>query len=427
MRLFVPPPGLLTATGESRQAVKFGLASSEWFQLQNHVAAVLALPTDFAEYQMRYGDASSGSLMKDCFDAMHGLRRVAGRYGNPATLRAAVTADPNVMANAERPSHDVYSATLWTAQLAQQDALALRSYLQSIPEISRDKSAPKVVQGIRDLFLGDHQIVAKMIRTRDQYDLLIKELEGLEGDLQGRQEAMRTFTERSSRTRTDLNREIGDLEAKISQLEDAQDAAYQEWLALTISACIAPAVIGIVGVGIMVLLAVPTGGNSFAVGSAITGATAGLAAASLGTAASLARSKYDKLGAEVADRRTLRGKRIVYRRDLGALDRLMQFSIPASSGLIHQVRGVRDAWDQSITEIRTRVGALTVDNLASGPWLRRDAMGAASGRWHEVAQALRAFAVGSFVDSTRVEASGPLPAEDATWQRRFVQGLAASQ
>lgn len=91
MPLFVPSSRVIVNTGESHAASKFVLASTEWFALQNSVQAVLALPFDFDEYTNRYGDASSGLQMRECFSAMHKLRQVATRYGFgsplPQTIR----------------------------------------------------------------------------------------------------------------------------------------------------------------------------------------------------------------------------------------------------------------------------------------------------------------------------------------------------
>ena len=93
MSLYVPS-SLLPPAGDSKEAQRFVLASSEWLDLQTRVQAVLALPSDIGEYEERYGDPSSGSHMKECFDAMHRLQKAASRYGSPKRLRARILNDP---------------------------------------------------------------------------------------------------------------------------------------------------------------------------------------------------------------------------------------------------------------------------------------------------------------------------------------------
>jgi cell division septum initiation protein DivIVA len=219
MALFVPSSQLLIAVGNSQTAQKFILSSREWLDLQNQVQALLALPSNFGEYEQRYGDASSGLQMKECFDAMHVLQNVASKYGNPKSLRANILQNPNFLANAQRPRNDAYSATLWTLQHAHQNAFSLASQLRNIPTIAEGEKPSEVVAGIKSLFLDADQIVDKMRHTVEQLDVLVRELQSLEDELNEAQEAMKIYTQRSSNTRKLLDKEIGSLKNKIEQLE----------------------------------------------------------------------------------------------------------------------------------------------------------------------------------------------------------------
>jgi hypothetical protein len=424
MNLLVPSSVLLQA-GDSKDAQRFVLASSEWLDLQSRVQAVLALPSDIGEYQERYGDSSSGSQMKECFDAMHALQHTAGRYGSPKRLRANILNDPNFLASAARPRNDAFSATVWTLERAHQDAFALASTFRSIPGLARHESPADTTSGIKTLFQGQGQIVDKMQQTVDRLDALVSEFQQIERELDAAQLVMRTFTDRSSKTRTNLDKEIGALQVTIAQLEKARNAAYERWLALTISACVVPAVIGIVGIAAMVILAVPTGGASFAVGSAVTGGAVAVAAAALAAAAGVARTSYDNLVTQVQEEDEFLGKRVCYRSDLGALDQLMKFSLPASGGVIGQLASVRNAWAGSIREISARVNELSVDNLRTGPWLKEAEMTAAAASWSQLDGALNAFVVGSFVDANLIDFGDALPKDEANWQKNFALRRAA--
>lgn len=63
MVIFVPSSHLLTAGGDNKSAQKFVLASSGWIDLQSRLQSILALPSDYSDYQLRYGSASSGLQM----------------------------------------------------------------------------------------------------------------------------------------------------------------------------------------------------------------------------------------------------------------------------------------------------------------------------------------------------------------------------
>lgn len=424
MTLLVPSSLLLQA-GDSKDAQRFVLASSEWLDLQNRVGAVLALPSDMGEYAERYGDPSSGLQMKDCFDAMHDLQETATRYGNPASLRAKILKNPNFLAADARPGGDAFSATVWTMQRAHQNAFALSSAFKNMSSMMHGESPAGAATGIKALFLDQGQLLDQMQRTVDQVKLLIDEFASIESALEKAQSRMKIFTDRSSKTRTGLDEEIGALRVTIARLEEARTAAYNKWIALTVAACAAPAIIGIVGIAIMVILAVPTGGASFAVGSAITGAAAGVAGAALGTAAGVARSAYDDLIEQVDTKTDFLAKRVCYRSDLGALDELMNFSLPASSGVITQLGAVRDAWSGAIREMGAKVNELSAGNLASTQWLKEQELAATAGSWSRLDAALQAFNVGAFVDADVIDFGSELPEDDPAWARQFAVKSAA--
>ena len=424
MSLYVPS-SLLHQAGDSKAPQRLVLASSEWLDLQTRVQAVLALPSDVGEYEERYGDAPPGSQMKACFDAMHKLQQTASRYGSPKRLRARILNDPNFLAAAARPKNDAFSASVWTLERAHQDAIALAATFKSIPALPRHESLAATTAAIKTLFLDRGQIIERMQQTLDQVDALITEFQVIESELDAAQMVMQTFTDRSSNTRTSLDKEIGALQVRIVALERARDAAYQKWLALTISACTVPATIAIVGIIVMVVLAVPAAATSFAVGSAITGSLTAASAAALVTAAGTARTAYDDLVTDVQAESDDAAKRACYRADLGALDQLMKFSLPASSGVIGQLVSIKSAWAGAIREFSARANELNVDNLRTGPWLREQEMTATAAGWSRLDAALRAFVAGSFIEADLIDFGGKLPRDDTAWQNHFALRHAA--
>jgi hypothetical protein len=401
------------------------MGTDDWFSLQGSIQAVQALPFDYGEYQVRYGDPTSGLQMKEVFDAMRGLKTVADGYGSPRALRKRLLADPDILAAAARPKEDIYLSTAWTLQRAHEDAANLSRVLTSIPHSARGEPSAEVVDGIKSLFFDSDQLLDRVGQTTGHLTSLIHELQVIEGKLAEAQEKMRSYTSSSSHTMGALNKEIGELESQIKQLEKDREAAWAKWRDLTIAAVAVPAGIGIIGVGIMILLAIPTDGASFALGAAITTALAGAAATGLGIAAANARTAYEGLVKDVEDRSAFKKKRVAYRHDLGALDAQMKFTLPASTKVIDQITVIRDAWKSLGGEIQHKVSSLTVDNLSSGPWLKQAEMKAAADGWARVDQAITAFNINSLVDTQLLSFGSALPSDDPHWKQNLEKKIAA--
>lgn len=424
MNAFQPSSNLLL-TAQGPDSARFVLASQSWLDLQSRVQGILNLPSDMGEYAARYGDPSSGMLMKECFDAMRHLRQTVERYGSPTSLRAKVLSDPGFLAQKNRPQNDAFAATVWTMERAHRDAFMLSSTLRSIPQIAMQESSVNATAGIKSLFVDSGQILDNMHETIGQLDTLITQFQQMEAALAQAQEQMRSYTDRSSTTRTELDKEIGALGARIEQLERDRDNAYSKWLALTISACVVPAVLGIVGAAIMIVLALPTAGSSLAIGTAITAGSSGAAATALGIAASNARTSYDNILTDLQGQSEMRAKRSAYCSDLTALDSLMKFSLPSSNDIITQLRSVRDGWTGSATALREQVSELTARTLHTSAWSRSGEMDAASANWMVLDESLKAFMTGAFIDADVMNFGVMLPPDQHDWQQNFMQKRAA--
>jgi hypothetical protein len=290
--------------------------------------------------------------------------------------------------------------------------------------MARHESPADVAIGIRTLFLAGGQLIERMQQTVDLFDLLIAELKSIESELDGAQLRMGAFTDRASKPRTSLDQGIGELQVRIVALERARDSACQNWLALA-SGCFVPATVAIAGVGVMVLLAAPAAATSFAVGTAVSGSLAAESAAALGTAARTTRTAYGELVTEMQTESDLVGTRVCLLADLGALDQLMKFTLPASSGVIGQLVSIRNAWAGSIRKFSARVNELSVDSLPTAPWLKEQEMRATAAGWTGLDAALRAFKVGALVDADLIDFGSALPYDDSAWQSHFALRRAA--
>ena len=439
MAFLIPSQQLMIAARDSNGhdggTRRFVLSSRGWFDLQARLQSLRALPASHSEFERRYGGISPGLRMKQCHAAMTALRGVAIRYGDPGQVRATILRDPAAWVTGTRPRNNPFAAAIWTLEHARQDAVALAAAISSIPETTRGVPPRAAVGRIKALFLDSGQIGDRMQQSVIRLNLLINEFQTMVDDLENAQAIMRIYTDSSATTRRVLNQEIGGLQHEMDDLEKERDSAYARWLSLTVSTCLIPAMIGIVGIAIMVRLAVPIGESSFAVdrgaggtgagGTGAGGTGAGLAVAGLGTAAGLARSAYDDLIAQVSTTSDLMPRRAALRHDLGALDSAMRCSLPAAGEIVDQLSVIRDAWVDSVREIIYRLGELDDGKLISGPWLRDDQMAATAANWLTVDAGMRAFIGGTFVNSDLVGFGAALPKDDPNWQTTLQQKIAA--
>lgn len=431
MPLLMPNAGLTRGAKDDGAGGSFVLASAEWATLQVALQSVLALPSGASDFEQRYGSAASGTEIRACFDAMRALRGVAEGIGNPARFRAAILRDPDLLAGAVPPD-DVYARTLWTVSRAKRDAGALSSGLRSIPEAASGGGTAEAVKGIREFLLGPDQVADRLQRTIEDLDRLIAALDEKAQRLGVAQEAMGTYTAASSRMRASLTREIGAIEASVADLERQRDDAFAKWQGLTAAACIVPALIAVIGTGILIVtvaVSVPLTGPGavagLAWGTALVGATTAAAATGLGTAAGIARTGYEGLVQKVGDARDLRAKRVAYRHDLGALDGTMKFSLPTTAQVIGQVRTLRGGWQGALDEVRFRANELTPASLDADGWLDRGTMGAAANRWRGIEEAMDRFLINGFVDSELLPFGAPLPQADPNWRATLEKRIAA--
>lgn len=184
------------------------------------------------------------------------------------------------------------------------------------------------------------------------------------------------------------------------------------------AACVVPGTIAIAGAMLMVTLALPPAAARFAIGSAAGGSQTA-SAASLANSARTARTAYDELVADLQAEGDFLANQVCLRADLGALDQLMKFLLPDSSGVIGDFVALKNGWIGAIREFSARANALDADRLHAGPWLNEPEMTAAAASWTRLDDAIRAFVAGSFLDADSIYFGSMLPRDDPSWHNHF--------
>lgn len=185
------------------------------------------------------------------------------------------------------------------------------------------------------------------------------------------------------------------------------------------AACVVPGTIAIAGAMLMVTLALPPAAARFAIGSAAGGSQTAASAASLANSARTARTAYDELVADLQAEGDFLANQVCLRADLGALDQLMKFLLPDSSGVIGDFVALKNGWIGAIREFSARANALDADRLHAGPWLNEPEMTAAAASWTRLDDAIRAFVAGSFLDADSIYFGSMLPRDDPSWHNHF--------
>ena len=282
-----PAPGLIkTADPQSGQQSQFALFSDSWLQLQAYTGAALELPITKGDFETKYGTLGTSQVIKDCITAMGGVQAAATEFGNPKTLRAALIANPNLLATKEPPA-EIYTHTVWLGQRVHETAGRLQSGYQSVLDELPGLPAKDQVDALKaylfDQTLGPIPLAKQM---SDEAGVLIRKLGTFEQKMNEYNEKLQAFTSSSSAMMSEVNSSIGSAQQKIQDLEKSRDEAYKAWKDFTIAAVTTSVGCALIGG----LLAPFTGGVSLLVGGIAAIATG----VGLGVKAAQCRAEYNQ-------------------------------------------------------------------------------------------------------------------------------------
>lgn len=401
-----PTPGLIKpADPQSGQQSQFALFSDNWLQLQVYVGAALELPITTGDFESKYGSIGSSSVIADSIGAMKGVRDSATEFGNPKTLRAALIANPNLLATQD-PPEEIYTHTVWLGQRIHETAGKLQSGYQSVLDELSGLPSKDQVDALKaylfDATLGPIPLSKKM---SDEAGALIKKLGVFEQKMNEYNAKMQAFTSASSAMIAEVNSAIGASEQKIKDLERARDEAYEAWRNFTIAACTTSIGCALIGG----LLAPFTGGVSLLVGGIAAIATG----VGLGVKAAQCRAQYNAYCDLISTETVELQKKQRLRSDLGDFNTQMQRVGPAMASFLKSLQTVQGVWVQMNTDMLSISNSITPGNVGDIPFLVRAKANMAIASWKSVDDSARQFTVQSLVDYTSVAFGDKMPEQPA--------------
>ncbi len=397
-----PAPGLVRpADPQSGQQSQFALFSDSWLQLQVYVGSALELPITTGDFETKYGSLGASQVIKDSITAMRGVRDSATQFGNPKTLRAALIANPNLLATKEPPA-EIYTHTVWLGQRVHETAGRLQSGYQSVLDELPGLPGKDQVEALKaylfDQTLGPIPLAKQM---SDDAGALIKKLGLFEQKMNEYNEKLQAFTSGSSAMMAEVNGAIGSSEQKIKDLEQSRDEAYKAWKDFTIAAVTTSVGCALIGG----LLAPFTGGVSLLVGGIAAIATG----VGLGVKAAQCRAEYNQYCDLISTETVELQKKQRLRSDLGDFNTQMQRVGPAMASFLKNLQTVEGVWVQMNTDMVSISNSITPDNVGSIPFLVKAKANMAIASWKSVDDSAKQFTVESLVDYTSIAFGDKMP------------------
>jgi Apolipoprotein L len=402
----VPAPGITTTTKTtSGEVTKFALFTDSWLELQGYVGAALELPLTTGDFEAKYGSLGSSNTIKDCINAMKSVREASTEFGNPKTLRAALTANPNLLATAQPPT-EIYTHTVWLGQRVHETAAKIVSGYSNVYKELKGLPADEQVENIKAyLFSKTSGPVPLSKKMSDEVGVLITKIGKFEQKMNEYNEKFQAFTKQSSGLILEVSGIIGGLEQKIRDLEKSRDEAYKAWKDFTIAAVTTSVGCALIGV----LLAPFTGGVSLLVGGAAAIATG----VGLGVKAAQNRAQYNEYCNQIATQNVELQKKQRLRSDLGDFNTQMDRVGPAMSKFKENLQKMQGTWVQMNNDMLAIGRDLTEDNVEDTPFLIKTQAQAAIDSWKAIDESAKQFTVESLVDYTSVAFGDKMPENKA--------------
>ncbi|HEY6431683.1 MAG TPA: alpha-xenorhabdolysin family binary toxin subunit A [Acetobacteraceae bacterium] len=402
-----PADGLITpADPKSGQQSQFALFSDSWLELQVYVGSALELPITTGDFEDKYGSLGGSTVIKNCITAMGSVRDAATEFGNPKTLRAALIANPNLLAT-QTPPAEIYTHTVWLGQRVHETAGKLQSGYQSVLDELPGLPSKDQVEALKaylfDTTLGPIPLAKQM---SDEAGALIKKLGTFEQKMNEYNAKMQAFTAGSSAMMAEVNSAIGSSQQKIQDLEKSRDEAYKAWRDFTIAAVTTSVGCALIGG----LLAPFTGGVSLLVGGIAAIATG----VGLGVKAAQCRAEYNEYCNLISDETVQLQKKQRLRSDLGDFNTQMQRVGPAMSSFLKSLQTVEGVWVQMNNDMLSISNSITEGNVGSIPFLVKAKASLAINSWKAVDDSAKQFTVESLVDYTSIAFGDKLPANAVT-------------
>lgn len=401
-KLSIVPNGLTQpADPNSGKPSRFALFTDSWLELQGYVGAALELPITQGDFEEKYGSLQDSNTIKECINAMRGVKEASTEFGNPKTLRTALIANPNLLASA-KPPEEIYTHTIWLGQRVHQTSKNLASNYQEVYDLLQGLPAKEQVQNLKDyLFDQTSGPIPISKQISDEVGALIIKLGKFEQKMNEYNEKLQKFTSDSSNMFQEVDKSIGAVSQQIKDLEKSRDEAYEAWKKFTIAAVTSSVACALIGA----VLAPFTGGVSLLIGGAGAIATA----TGLSIKAVENRVKYNQYCDQIATQGIELKKKQRLRSDLGDFNRQMKNVGPAMKNFLTNLQEVQGIWVQMNNDLLAINNSLDESNVGSSPFMVKLKSKQAIDSWKAIDESAMQFTTEALIDYRSIAFGDKMP------------------
>lgn len=363
----------------------FEMFTADWLNLQSFCASITILPKTLEEWKTTYGETTT--MTKGKLDAVLAqikiLKDLSGTFGDPTSLKRNILSDPRYLTSGAPPV-EIYGNIVWLAHQISSTASMFKFTMKALNQMldpTLEPSAQKRAENLREILVGPGGLQSCAKAMYDQTRLLKNKLLTFDGNCTEVETALKPYL-----APTGANSLVSEVSGLLSGIDDdittltaSSTAAYNQWLAYTISASVSSVTVLVLSFGWLLPVAAALGGG-------------------LGAAAAVARKNYEKLCSQLKDAGVEKTKKTQLITDLTGLNTQLG-DVSTSIGKFHtsleRVEGVWLGVELSLDDI---VRNCTVEQLSNYQSMRQVfAILGAQDEWASIADMSKAFTLNSMV------------------------------
>lgn len=367
-----PPPGVEAPKN------RFILFGSQWLQLQNYITQALQLPINMGDWNEKYGDFSDKQQVQDCLNAMVNVHDLAKTFGEPATLKEKIAADPNYIFT-PTPPDQIYGHIVWLSGQIQNTAGTFSNTFESLREALSEGTAEQRAEILKTILTGQGGLTSSAEDMQQKTADLMKKLLAFDKEFTAANTTVQEYSGSSSSILADANKLIGQLQENISETQAAADEAYKKWRDYTIAAITT-------SVGLMIL----TGGLAWPIALGL--------GIGLGVAAAAEKKAYNNLMDQVAKYHTDMKKKTRLVTDLTGLNSSIADIAPAMNEFKTSLETIEGVWLNIGMDLNYIATNYTVNQLGDLTWVMQTLKVLdAQKKWGDISTTAKDFSANSLV------------------------------
>jgi hypothetical protein len=364
---------------------RFIIFGSQWLKLQTFIAQALELPINKGDWDAKYGNFSDKTAVQNCLIAFKSIKDLSASFGNPVTLKDAITKDQDYLQTLAPPK-EIYAHIVWLANQIENQAGTFANTLPLLQQLLGPTGGTKKqrANNLKEILIGKGGLASTADEMKQKTNDLMKKLLAFEKDFNTANGLVQEYASTESSIFAAVDKLIGKLGEDIKQTQNAADDAYSEWRSYTIAAVT-------VSVGLTIIGA--------CLGFPFLGVLAGIgAAAGFGYAANQALESYNKLCDKVKEFNIDLGKKSQLSTDLTGLNTKIADIAPAMTEFKNSLQMIEGVWNDVSMNLNFIATNYTDDQLSDVSWvIQAMRIHDAQKKWQDIARTAGEFSRNSLV------------------------------